>query len=57
MMGRVYAFIAAWFCALLLVPLPWVAIAFAAWMLILIPGLVEIHRQFQNEPANNPDPA
>lgn len=57
MMGRVHAFIAAWFCALLLVPLPWVAIAFAAWMLILIPGLVEIHRQFQNEPANNPDPA
>ena len=47
---RVYWFVGAWFLALLMLPLTWVGIAFIAWLLILTPGLVEIHRQFQNEP-------
>ncbi len=51
MLRRFYGFAGAWALALLLLPLPWVALAFAVWGIVLIPGLVEIHRQFQNEPA------
>ena len=49
MMPRVYFFILAWLGALLLLPLHWVAIAIFGWISILTPGLLEIHRQFQNE--------
>ena len=50
MMRRVYAFIGLWLVALVLLPLPWVGIAALAWALAMVPGLLEIHRQFQNEP-------
>ena len=50
MMSRVYWFIAAWLVALLLLPIKWVGIAFLIWSVILIPGLVEFHRQMQHEP-------
>ncbi len=50
MMSRVYAFVAMWLLALVALPAAWVATAFAGWLLILMPGLIEIHRQFQNIP-------
>jgi hypothetical protein len=49
MMSRVYWFIGAWFVALLLLPIMWVAIAFLLWCVIIIPGLVEFHQQMQHE--------
>lgn len=49
-MQRVYFFVAAWIVALLVLPVWLVAIAAAIWLAILTPGLMEIHRQFQNEP-------
>lgn len=50
MMPRVYVFLFAWLFAILLLPLVWVGVAAATWLAILTPGLIEIHRQFQNEP-------
>ena len=49
-MRRLYVFLGAWLLALLLLPATWVGIAAIAWLLALTPGLIEIHRQFQNEP-------
>jgi len=49
MMRRVYGFAAAWLLGLLLLPVEWVGIAALVWLLVLTPGLIEIHRQFQNE--------
>lgn len=49
-MRRAYLFMGAWILALLLLPLGWVFAAFVIWLVLLTPGLVEIHRQFQNEP-------
>ena len=49
MMARVYLFISAWLFLLVAFPLKWVVTGFLVWVLILIPGLIEIHRQFQNE--------
>ncbi len=49
-MRRVYLFVGAWILALLVLPLWWVGVAAAIWVLALTPGLIEIHRQFQNEP-------
>ena len=50
MMPRVYAFLALWAVALVLFPAVWVGVAAAIWLMALTPGLIEIHRQFQNEP-------
>lgn len=50
MMPRVYAFVLLWLLALLVFPAQWVGLAALVWMLVLTPGLLEIHRQFQNEP-------
>ena len=47
---RVYFFIAAWILAAIFLPFVWVAGAFALWLVALTPGLIEINRQFQNEP-------
>jgi peroxiredoxin len=47
---RAYFFVGAWLVALLVLPLVWVGAAFFAWLIALSPGLIEIHRQFQNEP-------
>ena len=49
-MRRVYLFLGAWILALLVLPASWVGIAALIWMVALTPGLIEIHRQFQNEP-------
>ena len=54
MMPRVYAFVAVWLAALVILPLSWVAVAFALWLVILTPGLIEIHRQFQHVPVKKP---
>ena len=49
-MRRVYIFVALWLLALVLLPIVWVAAALVLWLILLTPGLIEIHRQFQNEP-------
>ena len=48
-MRRWYVFIGAWLLAALLLPAAWVGGAVLLWMVALAPGLIEIHRQFQNE--------
>ncbi len=50
MMPRVYGFLFLWMLAFVFLPLPWVAVAAALWLLVLTPGVIAIHRQFQNEP-------
>lgn len=50
-MRRWYAFVAVWLIALIALPTTWVIAAFCLWLIALIPGLIEIHRQFQNEPG------
>jgi len=50
MMRRVYAFAGLWLMALLALPTFWVGAAALLWIILLTPGLIEIHRQFQNEP-------
>ena len=52
MMRRVWGFLAMWGVLLALLPTSWVGIAAALWVAILIPGIIEIHRQFQNEPED-----
>lgn len=47
---RALWFAGAWLAAALLLPLAWVGIAATVWLVLMIPGLIEIHRQFQNEP-------
>ena len=49
-MRRLYGFIALWVLALVLLPVAWVGIGALVWLAIAAPGLIEIHRQFQNEP-------
>jgi len=48
-MRRWYLFLGAWVIALLLLPVSWIAGAVLIWIIALTPGLIEIHRQFQNE--------
>jgi hypothetical protein len=50
MMRRVWAFLAMWLVLLVTLPSAWVLAAAGIWMLALTPGLIEIHKQFQNEP-------
>ena len=52
MMRRVWGFLAMWGVLLALLPTSWVGIAAAVWVAILTPGIIEIHRQFQNEPED-----
>lgn len=49
-MRRVYVFAGAWLLALIALPSVWVVVAAIIWALAMTPGLIEIHRQFQNEP-------
>ncbi len=49
-MRRAYLFAGAWVIALIALPIFWVGIAAAIWAITVTPGLIEIHRQFQNEP-------
>jgi len=49
-MRRWYAVAIIWLIALITLPTVWVAIATVAWIAAMIPGLIEIHKQFQNEP-------
>ncbi len=50
MMRRVYGFLAVWAVALVSLPAQWVAGAALVWVAVLTPGIIAIHRQFQNEP-------
>ena len=49
MMRRGYGFVALWLVLLLILPLKWFGITVLAWLVVLTPGLIEIHRQFQHE--------
>jgi hypothetical protein len=48
-MRRWQFFLIAWVLALVVFPVKWVAVVTVLWMILLLPGLREIHRQFQNE--------
>jgi hypothetical protein len=50
MMRRVYGFVALWLLLLIVLPIGWFGFALLAWLAALTPGLIEVHRQFQNEP-------
>ncbi len=49
-MRRLYGFAALWVVLLIALPFVWVAGLALLWGLVLMPGMVAIHRQFQNEP-------
>jgi hypothetical protein len=48
MMTRVSIFISAWLAALAFLPIKVTLSAFILWSIVVTPGLIEIHRQFQN---------
>jgi len=50
MMRRVWGFLAMWLMFLVTLPTAWVLVAASIWVAALTPGLIEIHKQFQNEP-------
>ena len=50
MMQRVYGFVAIWIAIFALLPIGWSAALAALWLALMTPGIIEIHRQFQNEP-------
>ena len=54
MMRRLVGFVAAWVAAFALLPTTWVALALGAWGIAMIPGLIEIYRQFQHQPEGEP---
>jgi hypothetical protein len=49
-MRRWYVLVGVWLLALVSLPILWVGVATLIWLVALTPGLIEIHRQFQNEP-------
>jgi hypothetical protein len=50
MKWRIAIFVGAWIAAFGFLPTGWVALGLAAWGALAFPGVVEIHRQFQNVP-------
>ena len=52
MKWRIAIFVGAWTAAFALLPTGWVALGLASWGALAFPGVVEIHRQFQNVPEN-----
>ena len=48
-MRRVWLFVGLWVASIAAFPIHHVALAFGLWAVLLTPGLIEIHRQFQNE--------
>ena len=54
-MVRLGLFVAAWIAALLLLPTWLVALAFAAWLVKVVPGIRDVHVRFQNvRPGEEP---
>ena len=49
-MRRWYVVVCLWLVALVTLPIIWVSVATIVWALAMVPGLLEIHKQFQNEP-------
>ena len=49
-MRRVWVFLGLWIASIAAFPVQYVACAFGLWLILLTPGMIEIHRQFQNEP-------
>jgi hypothetical protein len=56
MKRRIAIFVGAWIAAFVLFPASWVALGLAAWGVAALPGLIEIHRQFQHVPHGERDP-
>ena len=57
MKWRIAVFVGAWIAAFKLLPTGWAALGLAAWGALALPGVVELHRQFQNVPKHRePDP-
>lgn len=54
--AKLALFVAAWIAAFALWPTKWVAAALLAWAAVVTPGVVALHRTFQNVPAGK-DPA
>jgi hypothetical protein len=55
---RMPLFVAAWVLAGLLLPAWLVALAFAAWLVKVVPGIREVNRRFQNVgPEEEPAPS
>jgi len=52
-MARWKYFLGGWAVAAVALPLSWVVIALLIWLVALTPGMIEIHRQFQNEPETH----
>jgi len=52
-MAKGAIFAGAWVAASILLPGVWVAAAFALWALAVTPGIVIMHREFQNIPQNS----
>lgn len=56
MLPRVVVFLGAWIAAFALLPTGFVALGLLAWAALVWPGLVEVHREFQNVPSGAADP-
>ena len=52
---RIGIFVAAWVLAFTLLPLSWAFVGVLAWIAIAAPGIISIHRQFQNIPRGEPE--
>lgn len=57
MIPRIVAFVVAWIAAFALLPTGWVVLGLVAWGALVSPGLVRVHREFQNVSDADPDPA
>lgn len=55
--GKLVLFVASWVAAFALLPVAWVGAALLAWGAIVTPGIVALHRSFQNVevPDSNED--
>ena len=53
---RIVVFVGAWIAAFAFLPTSWVALGLVVWIVLALPGVVEIHRQFQHVPTGEPDP-
>jgi len=50
-MRKLALFVAGWIAAFVFLPTAWVAVALLAWMVLITPGIIAMHRTFQNVPT------
>ncbi len=48
-------FVVGWLAAFVFLPTSWVLLALAAWSLMVTPGIVTLHREFQSVPEGEPE--